>query len=70
MFVFDVASLRRQWYILDELINFSHDFQKFLDRYYKSLIDSVQGNSYNKAAEITLAAGCTLFYKKESEEIL
>lgn len=52
MFVFDVASLRRQWYILDELINFSHDFQKFLDRYYKSLIDSVQGNLYNKSMQL------------------
>lgn len=52
MFVFDVASLRRQWYILDELTNFSHDFQKFSDRYYKSLIDSVQGNSYNKSMQL------------------
>lgn len=52
MFVFDVASRQRQWYILDELINFSHDFQKFLDRYYKSLIDSVQGNLYNKSMQL------------------
>lgn len=52
MFVFDVASQQRQWYILDELTNFSHDFQKFLDGFYKSLIDSVQGNSYNKSMQL------------------
>ena len=52
MFVFDVVSLRKQWYILDELTNFSHDFQKILDRFYKSVIDSVQGNSYNKSMQL------------------
>ena len=49
-----VASLQRQWYILDELTNFSHFYQKYLAKiynkmvkFYNSTIDSIVYNSYN-----------------------
>ncbi len=55
-----VASLQRQWYILDELTNFSHYFQKNLTKiymkmvnFYNSLIDSVGYNSYNVPVWLT-----------------
>lgn len=49
-----VASLQRQWYILDELTNFSHKTHKksneinnILAKFYNSTIDSIVYNSYN-----------------------